>query len=147
MPPPAGPRVTGIAAFLYTGLLLEHVVYDAFRGMYWLMPTLVLVCGLRTWMAYRLDRISPRDVMPAERLRNHVPRIFFLVVLMPVAIWAIADLWRFWAVAPAIDMAAYNIDMLAFAITFVPEYFMACRRRPPRRQHAPAPSNAVRNAA
>lgn len=123
----------GIAAFLMTGFVLEHAAFYLYRETYvwiavsamWSIPILL--------RAYKLDRDAPRNVMPIERVRYFFSRISDVFIITPMAIV------MFWDAGDS----ARRIDAAAWLLVLPAEYFLACRKRPPRELRATAPAGAL----
>lgn len=123
----------GIAAFLFTGFMLELDARMAVRGDYlWILVT--MVWPLRpTLRAYQLDAQPLSNVMPIDRVTHVAARIFSLAIIVPGAtvLFLLAK-----------DVSD-RLHEIAWMMVLPAEYFTACRRSPPKWRHAAAPSHAV----
>lgn len=117
-----------IAAFLLTGAALGHwglyIVRQEWVGL--LLSSMWL--PFRVADAYRLEREPQRDVLPVERVRYFFQRIIFLMLQIAISPLVLLDATEgnYW-------MLASDTFWWVIVVGF---YFMACRRRPPSRNHS-----------
>jgi len=124
----------GIAAFIYTGFALEHTAFYVYSSDW---VDIALTAGwvpLVTYLAYDLDRKPVRDVLSWERFTRFPLRMILLFFLAPISFA--------YALAPNEDLFT-RIENIGWIAILPAEYFMACRKQPPKPKRMTVPARAV----
>lgn len=123
----------GIAAFLLTGFGLIQAAIYVLNEDWTFLAVMSTWLPFMTFKAYRLDQEKPRSVLPDTRLTGFISRIMCLVLLTPLSL---AE-----TIAP-MDMR-FRAQGLLWLLLVLAEYFIACRKNPPRERRAVQPANTV----
>lgn len=130
----------GIAAFLYTGSLLGFIaggVTQVAQDSNWLSFAFIAVCfplmGLRIWTANGLDKKTMLGVMPNTRIAEFFSRTVLSVIFLPSN----------GAGLLMVEQRGRQIISAAWMIFAIGNYFLACRKNPPKPRRATVPVGAA----
>ena len=115
-----------IAAFLLTGFGLEQAIIMFFIPYSWLLLISLAWFPKLLIRAHRLEASSISDAIPAERINNKPGRTLDILLLTPfIVLGLVLSSWT------------SRLTSIAWLAMIAAEYFMACRRLPPKRAAAP----------
>lgn len=124
----------GIAGFLYVGGFLGIVVGAGMSRAWFAVASAGMI-----WFPYQcsmdLDKAAPNSAMPAQRLVGFVWRIVALIACPPMVFGLGSSSQSVWGM----------VWGAAFAPLLSAEYFMACRKNPPKQKRAKVPFGAMFN--